>query len=300
MDNNITFVSFHGSSLATVKVKNTIYVCMKSVVQGIGLDWSTQHRKLKGCYQKYGCGFLSIPIKNGTKKILVIPLKKLTNWLQSINPKKVKDSLKELVGVYQNECSQAIHSHWRKSRVAKKRGRPGLVKENGASGLLPAQITMIKTLHKQLVMSVEPEKQTELAMTLWQAVRTRYGVSYEKVPSSKFIDVICLLSRVAVKKVNFNSKEVTKNCSDEIFVSVQSLVNLYESFVCSQKMRLMYEHLLPAFRILGSKYESQIHEFGYGMDSIFNKCHKAFLPLFEKIPDSPAKESAREYLAKLM
>ncbi|PIT52525.1 hypothetical protein BHC44_04030 [Snodgrassella alvi] len=300
MNNSITFVSFYGSSLATVKVKNTVYVCMKSVINGIGLDWSTQHRKLKGCYQKYGCGFLSIPVKNGTKKILVTPLKKLTNWLQSINPKKVKDSVKEMVLVYQRECAEAIQAHWHKPRAVKKPRCAKVTDKNSCTGLLPNQISIIKALHRQLVLAVAKEKQAELAMTLWQAVQTRYGVSYEKVPSSKFVDVICLLSRVAVKKASISSLESEKDCSDEINVPSTVLVSLYESFACSQKMRLMYEHLFPTFRILGSKYEAQIHEFAYEMDRIFNKCHKAFLPLFEKMPESEAKESARNYLAKLM
>ncbi|NUE66734.1 phage antirepressor N-terminal domain-containing protein [Snodgrassella sp. ESL0253] len=300
MNNSITFVSFYGSSLATVKVKNTVYVCMKSVINGIGLDWSTQHRKLKGCYQKYGCGFLSIPVKNGTKKILVTPLKKLTNWLQSINPKKVKDSVKEMVLVYQRECAEAIQAHWRKPRTVRKPRCEEVADKNGCTGLLPNQISIIKALHRQLVLAVAKEKQAELAMTLWQAVQTRYGVSYEKVPSAKFVDVICLLSRVAVKKASICSLESEKDCSDEINVPSTVLVSLYESFACSQKMRLMYEHLFPTFRILGSKYEAQIHEFAYEMDRIFNKCHKAFLPLFEKMPESEAKESARNYLAKLM
>lgn len=301
MNNSITFVSFLGSSLATVKVKNTIYVCMKSVVNGIGLDWSTQHRKLRGCYQKYGCGFLSIPVKNGTKKILVIPLKKLTNWLQSINPKKVKDSLKELVLAYQNECAETIQAHWHKPRTIKKTHCGAeIVEKKDCPSLLPNQISIIKALHRQLVLAVAKEKQAELAMTLWQAVQTRFGVSYEKVPSSKFVDIICLLSRVAVKKASISSSESNKTCNDELNVPSTALVNLYESFACSQKMRLMYEHLFPAFRILGSKYEAQIHEFAYEMDQIFNKCHKAFMPLFEKMPESEAKDSARTYLAKLM
>jgi hypothetical protein len=300
MNNSITFVSFYGSSLATVKVKNTIYVCMKSVINGIGLDWSTQHRKLKGCYQKYGCGFLSIPVKNGTKKILAIPLKKLPSWLQSINPKKVKDNLKELVLTYQRECTEAINTHWRKPRTAKKPRFPETADNNGCSGLLPNQISIIKALHRQLVLSVAKEKQAELAITLWQAVQTRYGVSYDKVPSSRFVDVICLLSRVAVKKASISSPESNKNGGDELSVPSTVLASLYESFACSQKMRLMYEHLFPALRILGSKYESQIHEFAYEMDRIFNKCHKAFLPLFEKMPESEAKETARNHLAKLM
>ncbi|WP_239326035.1 phage antirepressor N-terminal domain-containing protein [Snodgrassella gandavensis] len=300
MNNSITFVSFYGSSLATVKVKNTVYVCMKSVINGIGLDWSTQHRKLRGCYQKYGCGFLSIPGKNGTKKILVTPLKKLTNWLQSINPKKVKDSVKELVLVYQRECAEAIQAHWRKPRTVKKPRYADVADKNGCTGLLPNQISIIKALHRQLVLAVAKEKQAELAMTLWQAVQARYGVSYEKVPSSKFVDVICLLSRVAVKKASICNLESDKDCSDKLNVPSTVLVSLYESFACSQKMRLMYEHLFPTFRILGSKYEAQIHEFAYEMDRIFNKCHKAFLPLFEKMPESEAKESARNYLAKLM
>lgn len=300
VNNSITFVAFYGSSLATIKVKNTIYVCMKSVVNGIGLDWSTQHRKLRGCYQKYGCGFLSIPVKNGTKKILVIPLKKLTNWLQSINPKKVKSNLKELVLTYQSECAEAIQKHWRKPQAAKRSGSVVDKKESGCTGLLPNQISIIKALHKQLVLAVSKDKQAELAMSLWQAVKARYGVSYEKVPSSKFVDVICLLSRVAVKKASISSIELAKNNNDEITVPSSILASLYESFACSQKMRLMYEHLFPVFRIMGSKYECDIHEFAYEMDKVFNKCHKAFLPLFEKMPESAAKDFARDCLAKLM
>lgn len=299
MNNSITFVSFIGSSLATVKIKNTVYVCMKSVVSGIGLDWSTQHRKLRGSYQKYGCGFLSIPVKNGTKKILAIPLKKLSNWLQSINPKKVKDSLKDTVVIYQRECAEAIQAYWRKPRTLKKPCCPQPVAKN-KSGLQPDQIAVIKALHRQLVLSVAKEKQAELAMTLWQAVQTRYGVSYEHVPASKFSEVLCLLSRVAVKKVSLGNAQTDNSGFTDIMVPPAQLDNLYESFVCSQNMRLMFEHLLPALHIFGSKYENQVHKYAYEIEHVFNNCYKAFLPLFDKMPESEIKESARKHLAKLM
>lgn len=299
MNNSITFVSFYGSSLATVKIKNTIYVCMKSVVCGIGLDWSTQHRKLRGCYQKYGCGFLSIPVKNGSKKILVVPLKKLCNWLQSINPKKVKASLKDTVLIYQRECADAIQAYWRKPSTLKKLccSQPA---DKDTCGLHAEQIAVIKTLHRQLVLAVAKEQQAELAMTLWQAVQTRYGVSYELVPASKFGEVLCLLSRVAMKKASLGNAKPANNNHTEIMVPPAQLNNLYESFVCSQNMRLMFEHLLPALHIFESKYETQVHKYAYEMEHIFNNCYKTFLPLFEKMPESEIKESARKHLAKLM
>ncbi len=45
-------VPFHGDNLYLVEHKGDPYVPMKPVVEGMGLDWKTQHRKMMS---KFSC-----------------------------------------------------------------------------------------------------------------------------------------------------------------------------------------------------------------------------------------------------
>ena len=44
--------------------------------------------------------------------MLCLPLRKLSGWLSTISPNKVKPELREKVIAYQNECDDALWDYW--------------------------------------------------------------------------------------------------------------------------------------------------------------------------------------------
>lgn len=68
------------------------------------------------------------------------------------------------------------------------------------NGLTSEQIETVKKLHNALVKSAPKEQQAKIAITLWSAVKSKFGVSYKEVPAEQFAEVLSVMSRVAVEK----------------------------------------------------------------------------------------------------
>ena len=57
-------VFFHNTQLSIVEYNNQPYVPMKLVVEGMGLDWKSQHRKLSS-NPRWGMVKMTIPSSGG-------------------------------------------------------------------------------------------------------------------------------------------------------------------------------------------------------------------------------------------
>ncbi|EEG6607541.1 hypothetical protein G3K90_004819 [Salmonella enterica] len=110
---NTMTVPFYGNSLYVVNHNGEPYVPMKPIVEGMGMDWKTQYRKLNQRFSK-GMAEMTIPTAGGSQRMLCLHLRKLAGWLQTISPNKVKPEIREKVIHYQNECDDALYDYWTK------------------------------------------------------------------------------------------------------------------------------------------------------------------------------------------
>lgn len=112
---NTTSLPFHGQHIITAMAAGIAYVAMKPIVEGIGLDWKTQYRKLLNQGDKFNCGHMTmVAADKKLREVLCIPLKKLNGWLFSINPAKVRDDIRDRLVRYQEDCFTALHDYWTK------------------------------------------------------------------------------------------------------------------------------------------------------------------------------------------
>lgn len=105
-------VEFYSNPIPTAMIDNIVHTAMKPIVLGIGMAWGAQQQKLKKNSAKFGCIDIDIPSNGGVQKMLCMPLRKLNGWLFSINPEKVKASIRKTVVRYQEECFQVLHDYW--------------------------------------------------------------------------------------------------------------------------------------------------------------------------------------------
>ncbi|HAK8205304.1 TPA: hypothetical protein H2W01_004995 [Salmonella enterica] len=110
---NTMTVPFYGNSLYVVNHNGEPYVPMKPIVEGMGLDWKAQYRKLKQRFPK-GMAEMTIPTAGGPQRMLCLHLRKLAGWLQTIMPNKVKPEIRDRVIQYQNECDDVLYEYWTK------------------------------------------------------------------------------------------------------------------------------------------------------------------------------------------
>lgn len=105
-------VPFHGVNLSLVEHDGQPYVPMKSIVNGIGLDWATQQTKLKSNEARWGYRLIPIPSQGGEQEAGCLPLRKLPGWMQSVSVAKVSSLVRNRLIEYQNECDDALWQYW--------------------------------------------------------------------------------------------------------------------------------------------------------------------------------------------
>ncbi|ELE2165256.1 phage antirepressor N-terminal domain-containing protein [Vibrio fluvialis] len=128
-------VPFHGSNLTIVDHNGEPYTPMKSIVEGMGMDWSTQARKLRSTPERWGVVMMTIPSIDANNSVTCIPLRKLFGWLQTLQPNRVREDIRDKVIQYQNECDDVLWKYWTKQHetpvMPPSRMRMLMVMENG-------------------------------------------------------------------------------------------------------------------------------------------------------------------------
>lgn len=105
-------VPFHGATLYVVDHNGEPYTPLKPIVEGVGLAWQTQHRKIEANAARWGITMKVIPSRGGKQEAACIPLRKLAGWLMTLHPSRVKPELRDKITAYQNECDDALWKYW--------------------------------------------------------------------------------------------------------------------------------------------------------------------------------------------
>jgi hypothetical protein len=88
-------------------------VAVKPMVEAMGLDWKTQHRKiLAHPVLSKGMVIMTIPSEGGPQEVVCLPLAVLPGWQMTINANEVKPELRDTVIAYQTEASAVLFRHF--------------------------------------------------------------------------------------------------------------------------------------------------------------------------------------------
>ncbi|PQJ96166.1 phage antirepressor N-terminal domain-containing protein [Chromatium okenii] len=113
--NSLIPVPFRNTTLFLVDIDGVPYTPMKPVVEGMGLDWKSQHVKITQNQRFSTCMVeitMQMPGDDQRRAVSCLPLRKLPGWLMTIHPNKVKPDIRETVIAYQNECDDALWDYW--------------------------------------------------------------------------------------------------------------------------------------------------------------------------------------------
>lgn len=106
-------IPFRQKELLLVDNGGEPFVPMKPIVEGMGLAWQVQHRKLVSGRFAPTITMMVIVAEDGKKREMAcLPLRKLAGWLMSIHASKVRPDLRDNVIAYQNECDDALWAYW--------------------------------------------------------------------------------------------------------------------------------------------------------------------------------------------
>ncbi|WDY53646.1 phage antirepressor N-terminal domain-containing protein [Vibrio fluvialis] len=111
-------VSFHGSNLFILDHNGEPYTPMRPIVEGMGMEWSYQSRKLNSNKERWGVAVIAtVAQDNKTRETSCIPLRKLFGWLQTLQPNRIREDIRDKVIQYQNECDDVLWKHWTKQNT---------------------------------------------------------------------------------------------------------------------------------------------------------------------------------------
>ena len=122
---NAKIIPFRQTRLLLVERDGQPFVPMKPVVEGMGLDWKSQHAKLtsgrmKTCMVEIT---MQMPGDDQGRAMTCLPLRKLAGWLMTIHPNKVRPDLREGVIAYQAECDDVLWDYWNEGIAARSDSR---------------------------------------------------------------------------------------------------------------------------------------------------------------------------------
>lgn len=118
-------VPFHGQNLFLVDHDGEPMVPMRPVVEGMGLAWKPQHRKLHDRFETCVHHMVTqLPGDDQGRQVVCLPLRKLPAWLHSVNPNKVSPEIKDKIIDYQNECDDALWQYWNVGHAHNPRAQP--------------------------------------------------------------------------------------------------------------------------------------------------------------------------------
>lgn len=117
---HVSAINFHGTDLYLTEHNGEPYTPMKPIVEGMGLDWKSQHRKLTDNKERWGMVILTIPTAGEQQAALCMPVRKLPAFFASISVNKVRTELRPIIRLYQNECDDVLWKYWTGQQVPKR------------------------------------------------------------------------------------------------------------------------------------------------------------------------------------
>ncbi|MDR5797255.1 phage antirepressor N-terminal domain-containing protein [Caballeronia sp. LZ008] len=187
-------VPFHGAELYVVEHNGEPYTPMKPIVDGMGLDWKSQHTKLT---QRFASTIVEIAMvaEDGKRRLMsCMPIKKLPGWLHSINVGKIRAELRETVAAYQAECDDALWQYWMDGIAF----NPRLGFSVNAGDVLTAdQQETLRLMVKTLVERLPKGKQGGATIKIWSKLKSHFKVGYRQIPQSEFTEAVSIVTRTA-------------------------------------------------------------------------------------------------------
>lgn len=115
-EQTISTVRFHGTEIIGIAGDSpaTTQIVMKAVVEGMGMDWPSQLRKIRqNQILSEGLRHVYIPSNGGIQETITLPLSLLNGWLVNIQPTRIPDyKIRMKVFAYQREAYDVLFHHF--------------------------------------------------------------------------------------------------------------------------------------------------------------------------------------------
>lgn len=228
-------VPFHNAELYVVEHKGQPYTPLRQIVQGMGLDWASQFVKIK---QKFESCVVEITMQimgdDQARSHTCIPVRKLTAWLYSVNPNKVKPELRDTVIKYQEECDDVLWDYWTKGQAVNPR-------------TTKVERTPLHDAHAMLVAKTKHLNSSDA----WKLILQRFDVkSIKEIPYEAIPVAVEYVHHLIAMFSNADKMQLAEPWKDQ---DVQFLM-----WYVPKIAKLIKNEFYPALTLLRSEYAAQM------------------------------------------
>lgn len=106
---NIVTIPFHGNELLGFEDDRGVFVALRPMVEGMGLNWSGQLQRVKrDPILSQGVCVMHTPSDGGPQDTVCLPLRLLPGWLFRLDIKRLDASIRDKVQTYQQEAYDVL------------------------------------------------------------------------------------------------------------------------------------------------------------------------------------------------
>ncbi|MGN7612837.1 phage antirepressor N-terminal domain-containing protein [Magnetococcales bacterium HHB-1] len=105
-------VSFLDQKFSIIEIDGEPFTPVRPIVDGMGLDWATQFRKLTSNRKRWCVVKMTTLFKSGNQEMVCMPVRKLPAFFATISPNKCNPEIRETVERYLEECDDVLWRYW--------------------------------------------------------------------------------------------------------------------------------------------------------------------------------------------
>ena len=109
----VRVVEFNGARIETMMVDGDPHAAMKPIVEGMGLQWEAQLKRIKRDPNMNTCmSMTDMQVGGQRRQVTTLPLRMLPGFLQGIDANRVKPEIRDRVIAWQREGYDALAAYW--------------------------------------------------------------------------------------------------------------------------------------------------------------------------------------------
>lgn len=200
-------VPFHGAELLLIEHEGQPYTPMRPVVEGMGLAWSPQRRKLvEDRFRATVTELITVARDGRERKVLCMCLRKLPGWLMSVDPGRIKDKeVRARVIQYQNECDDVLWQYWNEGLAINPRMAFSVNPDDVLTG---EQQETLRLMVKSFAERLPKDQRAKATITTWSKLKSHFKVPYRQIPQHEFTEAVSIVTRTAAEWVVVDDENV--------------------------------------------------------------------------------------------
>jgi hypothetical protein len=209
-------ISFRAAKLLLVEHEGQPFVPMKPVVEGMGLDWKTQFRKLQAGRFNSVVVIMTTTGSDGKQyDMSCLPLRKLAGWLMSIHASKVRADLRANVIAFQEECDDVLWAYWNDGHATNQRGAGQAMTIIGQT-IGTDGFHMLASVVKGKTAGLPVAVQRRAGAKLWSQLHAAFGVrSAADIPAANIDSARNFIAAYAIEGEFLPKKEAPRHVLDD-------------------------------------------------------------------------------------